>query len=269
MSDSFLTQSNSSFALARWSSLLLAPIILFFLFSPATNESLFIWLNSHLVAWLGESFWAVITCLGDGFFLFPLGMLLVFKNPEKQQALIIAMIIAALALNIGKTLIDATRPLGVLGEALVTVVGPEVKSHSMPSGHTGTIVILAGIAILFSGNKVAIAAGILATLGGISRVAVGAHWPADIAAGAWIGLISVAIGVYISGLFKVGTAMRAFYVLLGFIPAFLLPFYDNGFQGIALVRYSQYILAALSFALALPELTSLLKDYPTQQKSSG
>ncbi|MDD7804612.1 MAG: phosphatase PAP2 family protein, partial [Endozoicomonas sp. (ex Botrylloides leachii)] len=195
MPKSLFTNHHRSMPLAKWATLLLGSLILFFLLSSTNNKSLFLLLNGHLSDWFGPSFWGIITCMGDGLFLFPLGMLLVWKNPKKQQAMIISMILAALALNASKHVIDAPRPLKELGSNLVTVVGPQVKNYSMPSGHTGTVFILAGLAIIFSNRKVALAATALAILTGLSRIAVGAHWPADIIAGAWVGLICSVFGV--------------------------------------------------------------------------
>ena len=188
----------------------------------------------------------LFTCMGDGFFLFPLGMLLVWKNPARQQSLVITIVLAALALNISKHVIDATRPLGILGEALGYGSRARCQKPEHASGHTGTTVVLTGLALLFSGKRVATAAIVLAALTGLSRIAVGAHWPVDVVAGAWIGLVCSALGAMISARFNAGIAIRSFYIFLGFIPAFLLPVYNNGFQGIALVRYSQHLLAALS-----------------------
>ena len=106
MSKAILSHHKKSVALIKWATLLLVPMTLALWLEPI-NTTVFLWLNARLVDWFGATFWALLTNLGDGFFLFPLGMILVRHNPNKQQALIIAMIFAALALNINKHYIDA------------------------------------------------------------------------------------------------------------------------------------------------------------------
>ncbi|MDP0589526.1 MAG: phosphatase PAP2 family protein [Candidatus Endonucleobacter bathymodioli] len=260
-----LSNNSRSLTLIKWATLFLLPVSIV-LWAIPYEKALFFWLNSRLIEWTGCSFWALLTNLGDGFFVFPLAMLLVKKNPNKQQTLVITIILAALALNTGKYIADTPRPLGVFGDTLVIVVGPEVKSHSMPSGHSGTIFILAGLAILFARKQVALLVVGLSILVALSRVAVGAHFLVDVVVGAWIGLVCASVGEMLSKRFEPGFLIRSFFIFLGFIPAFLLPFYDNGFQDIAVVQIIQYILAALSLILSCAELNTLLRDYSAKRK---
>ncbi|MDD7804173.1 MAG: phosphatase PAP2 family protein, partial [Endozoicomonas sp. (ex Botrylloides leachii)] len=122
--------------------------------------------------------------------------------------------------------------------------------------------------IIFSNRKVALAATALAILTGLSRIAVGAHWPADIIAGAWVGLICSAFGVIISTRINTGFLIRSFYIFLGFIPALLLPVYHNGFQNITAVQYLQYALALMSLIIILPEVHSLVRDYKSRRDNN-
>ncbi|MDP0561223.1 MAG: phosphatase PAP2 family protein [Candidatus Endonucleobacter sp. (ex Gigantidas childressi)] len=260
-----ISNNSLNLTLVKRATLFLLPIGIVLWVIPCEKIP-FLWLNSRLVEWAGVTFWALLTNLGDGFFLFPLAMLLVKNNPKRQQALIITIILAALVLNAGKYIVDTTRPLGVFGDKLVTVVGPEVKSHSMPSGHAGTIFILAGLTILFANKWVALLVLGLSTLIALSRVAVGAHFLVDVVAGAWIGLVCASVGEMLSKRCEVGFLIRAFFVFLGFIPAFLLPFYDNGFQDIVFVQILQYILAVLSLILSVAELNTLVRDYSAKRK---
>lgn len=268
MQNTNILNNKQSYNFIKWSSIAFLPIIALLLL-PTSNETLFIWLNSRMIEWLGSSFWALLTNFGDGFFLFPLTMIIVRNNPERQQTLLISCILAALALNLGKHIIDSARPLKVLGEALITMIGPEVKHFTMPSGHSGTIFILAGLSILYLRHHAATFVIIFSIIVAISRVAVGAHWPIDVVIGAWIGLMSTAAGALISRRFKVGFFIRIFYIFIGFIPSILLPFYNNGFQSFTVVQNTQYLLAILSFTLSLFEIKTLSRDYTAKRKQKS
>ncbi len=270
MSEIFQSERRCSLKLILWATLFLPPVAALLLLTPL-NQALFMWLNSHLVQWLGGSFWAVFTNLGDGFFLFPLAMVLVIKNPKRQLAMIITIILAALALNISKSIVDAARPFAVLGDA-VSVVGPELKSHSTPSGHSGTVFLLAGLGLIYLGKRGATIAATIAILTGISRVAVGAHWPADVVLGAWIGLLCSALGALAAHRLEAGIKTRAFFILLGCVAICVLPTYDNGFQDILSVRILQYSLALAALVLTVSESISFARDLSakrTQQNAPG
>lgn len=89
------------------------------------------------------------------------------------------------------------RPASVLDPASFHIVGNPLTSLSMPSGHTLTAFALA-TALYFSVSpakrKYAVWLFVLAGLAGLARVAVGAHWPADIFAGMSVGLFSGMLG---------------------------------------------------------------------------
>ena len=96
---------------------------------------------------------------------------------------------------------DNPRPLEVLGMDGIHVIGEPLFIASMPSGHT--ITAFAGAtAIYFSlepGKRLRWLWLFVVALGvGCSRVAVGAHWPADAAAGAAIGLLSGLTGAWLA-----------------------------------------------------------------------
>ncbi len=263
MSKRFQSERKQSLLLIIWTTLLLPPVAALLLLTPL-NQELFIWLNSHLVQWLGAPFWALFTNLGDGFFLFPIAMIMVIKKPRQQLAMIITMILAALALNISKNIVDAARPFAVLAD-LVSVVGPELRSHSTPSGHSGTVFLLAGLGLCFLGKRGASIMTTIAILTGVSRVAVGAHWPADVVLGAWIGLLCAASGVLIAQKFEAGIKTRIFFILLGFVAIFVLPTYENGFQDFLSVRLLQYGLAGMALILTLSETLTLARDYSAKR----
>jgi len=141
-------------------------------------------------------FWANATIFGDTLIAFSLLGLFARKRPDIVWALLLAALFATAWVHILKPLFDNPRPLAALGADMVNVIGVELRRNSFPSGHTTTAFTLAGIICLRGVHPVlAITALLLATLAGISRAVVGAHWPLDILAGAFGGWIAAALGV--------------------------------------------------------------------------
>ena len=100
----------------------------------------------------------------------------------------------------GKALIESPRPAAELDNTQMHIVGEALHNVSMPSGHTLTAFAVAS-GIYFSlppaqrwryGWLFLLAAG-----AGLSRIAVGAHWPGDVAVGASLGLLSGMLGQWL------------------------------------------------------------------------
>ena len=90
-----------------------------------------------------------------------------------------------------KSYFDLPRPITVLGEQQVTVLGSPDAVQSFPSGHSAYAVLLA--AALFPGTPffIKIALVVFASLVCVSRIFVGAHFPADVVGGSVIALAVV------------------------------------------------------------------------------
>jgi membrane-associated phospholipid phosphatase len=163
------------------------------------NQSLFLHINHWGRSEFGTLFWANATILGDTLVAFSLLGLFARKRPDIVWALLLAALFATAWVHILKPLIDNPRPLSALGADMINVIGIELRRGSFPSGHTATAFTLAGV-ICLRGVHPALAALVLllATLAGISRAVVGAHWPLDILAGAFGGWIAAVIGVALS-----------------------------------------------------------------------
>ena len=89
-----------------------------------------------------------------------------------------------------KFALDLPRPIAVLGPGLVRVLGDYDGHYSLPSGHS-TFIMLLG-ASLWSLSAWPVRLGLIALViwVGVSRVWLGAHFPADVVAGYVIGLFS-------------------------------------------------------------------------------
>lgn len=86
-------------------------------------------------------------------------------------------------LGLLKPLLDFPRPPLALAQGTVNIVGVAEYHHSLPSGHSSfAMLIVASLWPIF--NRKWRIAGVLFVLWvGISRVSLGAHFPADVAAG--------------------------------------------------------------------------------------
>lgn len=181
------------------------------------NQSLFLWLNQWGRNEPATTFWANATLFGDALVAFSLLGLFVRKRPDIIWALFFAVLFATAWVHILKPLIDHSRPLAVLGTDMVNVIGVELRRDSFPSGHTATAFTLAGVICLRGVHPaLAVITLLLATLAGISRAVVGAHWPLDIFAGAFGGWFAAMIGVALANKWTAPTG-RMSQTIIGFV----------------------------------------------------
>lgn len=158
------------------------------------NIELFLALNLW-VAQGPHAPWAWITALGDALTALCILLMLAKRRPDLVLAAMIAALLATLVTHGLKAAIDLPRPLAVLGPEM-HVIGSTLTRDAYPSGHTATAFTLAGVFAAYLRSSVGLLLLIaLATLVGVSRISVGAHWPLDVAAGAAVGWFSGLIGV--------------------------------------------------------------------------
>jgi membrane-associated phospholipid phosphatase len=163
---------------------------------------LFYWLNQHL-ALLPDLFWSLLCLLGTAWCAIALTFPLLLRAPRMFMAWVCAAPVAGVFARIGKMLPNNPRPLEALGLQSIHVIGEPVFIAAMPSGHTLTAFAVAS-ALYFSAPrswKFKTAWLFVAGLGvALSRIAVGAHWPADVAVGAALGVFSGLVGSRLSEL---------------------------------------------------------------------
>ena len=97
----------------------------------------------------------------------------------------LAVLIAASAIKYG---LDFSRPVRVLGEHGVHVLGRFDLEHSLPSGHATFAMLLAATVWPLLAVPARAAAIIFVAWAGLARVWSGAHFPADVVAGYILGL---------------------------------------------------------------------------------
>jgi len=176
--------------------LLICACLSFALMKSGLNQA---WMLSiHATPVLPAWFWALINLGGDAWVIL-LILLLVERFPGEITSWVLkTWLIGALAAQLIKNILPMPRPASVLGVDNLSIIDhPPLLSGSMPSGHALAAISCALIVctvLKLRGVKngylwlIALAAGIAAW----ARVAVGAHWPSDVIAGAGLAISVVA-----------------------------------------------------------------------------
>lgn len=205
----------------------------------------------HLTGYLPDRFWASATLFGHGSVLLAFAVLAWQKRPDWIVAGACGGVAAGLYSRMLKAWIGGPRPAALIPEDQLHVIGERLLNGSFPSGHTATAFLLAGV--IFLAGRVPVHIGVLAliaaTLTGLSRIAVGAHWPVDVIAGAAGGWLSAAVGIAIAqGLPALhGGRTRLALASIILISSAVLPFVSTGYP---LAVPFQYFSACLGIVVA-------------------
>lgn len=185
-----LTMKNVQAKDFLWCLVPLAVWLTSWLFAP--EPQLFLWMN-HAAQSLPELFWVSFNMLGNGWAIFALACPLLLLAPRLLTAALVGGAISGVLSHLFKHTLEMPRPAAILDPASFHIVGKALTHFSMPSGHTLTaFAILTAFYFALEPTK----RGaywwlfVVAALAGLARIAVGAHWPADVCAGAAIGLFS-------------------------------------------------------------------------------
>jgi membrane-associated phospholipid phosphatase len=175
--------------------------------SQAPQRDLFLSLN-HWAANFPPQLWSIFTTLGDASVLFCVLSPLLVWQPRTMFAILAAVPLGGLLSVSLKALFQAPRPATLIDLDQFNLIGPLLNNASFPSGHTisafaAAVALVATMLLQARGGSrpVRIAAASLAILAlaalvGLSRVAVGAHWPVDVLAGAACGWLAGMSGAW-------------------------------------------------------------------------
>jgi membrane-associated phospholipid phosphatase len=183
------------------------------LIATGSNERVFLLLN-RLGPATGDALWANITILGDTTVALALGLALARRRPDLLWAVVPSAALTTVWTRIFKPVLDVLRPPAVLGLDTIHVIGPAYHYHSFPSGHASAAFVLAALCVLgfrlrgWSAVPIAIA-----TLVGVSRCAVGVHWPLDVLGGAFGGWLAAVLGLKASAQMPSGLRPTAQWVI--------------------------------------------------------
>lgn len=236
---------------------------LIFVWLTDTNQSLFLWLNHLGKNNAAALFWANTTILGDTLIAFALLSPFVRRRPDVIWVIVIAAILAIFWVHGLKYFIGHPRPGAVLSKEAFNVIGVHLRGGSFPSGHTTTAFVLAGvISCLRIHPALSWVVIALAVLTGISRAAVGAHWPMDIFAGAFGGWLTAIIGVMsyrkLSENKPWGTQLpgQVFLNTGLLLVAISLFFYNNGYPSSMVFQYGIAVIALVIIGYNFSKLLS-------------
>jgi membrane-associated phospholipid phosphatase len=139
--------------------------------------------------------WAWLTALGGDLAPFVLGLFFARRYPRVFWALVLGGVVAVAYSRGLKPLIDTLRPPAVLAPDSFNLIGPALRKMSFPSGHSVTAGLFCGVLVYCARQwETRVLWVLLALLVGLSRVAVGVHWPVDVAFGLGGGVLSAWIG---------------------------------------------------------------------------
>lgn len=177
-----------------------------------TNRSLFLALNG-LGALASDVLWQNLTVLGGTLAGLTLFAPLIGRRPDIIWSLAIAAVLATLWVHGLKDPVGALRPPAVIAPELLHVIGPAHRHGSFPSGHSTTIFTVAGIFSLYLSRSALICLVAAALLVGLSRIAVGVHWPLDVLAGAFGGWLAAMLGILLAQHWRWGTSRSGKWIL--------------------------------------------------------
>jgi membrane-associated phospholipid phosphatase len=187
---------------------LIVIIISIWLQKQAPQRELFLQIN-YWAAQFSPALWSGLTLLGEAGVLFALMSPLLLWRSQWLFAVMAAVPVGGLLSVTLKTMFDAPRPASLIAPDLIRVTGPLLHNVSFPSGHSITA-FAAALAVYQvaqttrapAWQKFATGVGLLLAAGvGLSRVAVGAHWPVDVLAGAACGALAGISGAWFTARF--------------------------------------------------------------------
>lgn len=166
------------------------------------NLRLFQWINGH--RWHAiDGFMSLAGYIADiwSFLFYAALWALVIVVVEQRRARATQLRLQLLRFALGYTVMvlvsallkfgfDFSRPVTVLSELGVHLIGDGDKRHSLPSGHAAFAMLLI-VSLWPVLPRIARAGAVLFVVWvGVSRIWVGAHFPADVVAGYFVGILS-------------------------------------------------------------------------------
>ncbi len=178
----------------------LLPFVLFGVMAPLWlhrfEPGMFVAINT-VCAPLPAAFWTGLSMFGNAWGVLAVTAPLTVLAPRLLWAWLCAAPFAIVFARLGKGFIESPRPAAVVDNTHMRIVGELLHNVSMPSGHTLTAFAVASaiyFALPVQGRAKYLWLFVLAAGTGLSRVAVGAHWPGDVAVGMVLGLLAGMLG---------------------------------------------------------------------------
>jgi len=260
---------KSRLASAQWANLLwhwgvpsIALLLLTLLWLFNQNQHLFFTINGFGQLF-DAKYWSYITIFGDVSVIAALVLIFIYIKPELIWTSLIAGLISSLLTQGIKWSLQWPRPGLVIDPENFQLIGSALSSSpAFPSGHTAVAILLASIVCLYW-RRVWVFFIIFgfALLVGISRIAIGVHWPADVLGGIVVGWTSAVLGFYFTAHFSNPNHwITKIIVVILFINAInLIIFYDTNYDH---TRVLQAIIGLTCVIIAALRVRSLLLSTP-------
>ncbi len=211
------TDPDPSLTPPGWTALLSVPLLAAGaaagVLAADANVSLFRVVNAWPLV-TGDAPWASLSVLGEGAAVLSLAAVLIGRRPAALWAIVLGALLVALTLHPLKDLLGVARPAHVLGAGSIHIVGETLSKRSFPSGHaTAAFAAVALLLPLMRRTWPRVLLLALACLVALSRLAVGAHWPLDVLAGAALGWLCGGAGLHLARRWRWGLGPRARFVV--------------------------------------------------------
>jgi len=248
-----------------WAVPLVAAVLMAWVGLGGSNKAVFLAIN-HWGTHFGSVIWELITTCGDSLSVFSLALLLVGRYPRLLWSLMLTAVVAGLIAHGLKEWLLVMRPPYVLPADSFTLIGTRYIAVSFPSGHTTAFFALAGVLSMHPqlSSRYRVALILFGIMVGVSRVAVGIHWPMDVLGGALIGYSSAVLMSQVAARLPWGVtdeAQRLFAAPL-VITALLLIFTND--RGYTDARPLEIAIGAIALALSAPRLWQLYRRKPEE-----
>ena len=229
MTSSSLGSARESVPIYAWYLVFIPFLIWVVIDQNDLNTRLFLSLNKHFSN-LPDLFWTTLSLFGNGWFCFAVLLPVVFFAPRVIFAALLSGIFTGILSSISKSYFDTPRPAGVIDHSSFHIIDSPLLHSAMPSGHTMTAFAIA-FAVIFSAPKSTLKYSlfvcIIAIGAGLSRIAVGAHWPSDVLIGASFGIFCGLVGTVLifkipASTFKTYSILTAVVVLISLVNIYIL-----------------------------------------------
>lgn len=178
--------------------------------------------------------WQCLTTLGDERVPFALSLFIARHRPRIFWALILSALVAGAYSRGLKPLFDMPRPPAVLDPSQFNLIGPSHRRASFPSGHSVTAGVFFGVLTYYApwaAPRMLLV--LLAVLAGLSRVALGVHWPVDVAFGLFGGVLAAWAGTRLAARWPgpaTNPSMHLAFVTLACFLTITLTYWDGGYS---------------------------------------
>lgn len=150
---------------------------------------------------LPDSLWSGLSVAGLGLSIGLIGLAMSPGRDRQAMRLVNVLMwafpLGGLLSHVPKRLFQQLRPPGVLPPDQLHVIGDRLVHLAMPSGHALAVFAFVWV-VLHTRHCTAAQRALLwgmAVAVALSRIAVGAHWPSDVLAGAALGLVAAALSL--------------------------------------------------------------------------